>query len=259
MKRSTLPLVCGRRKRVRRTRIPRASQPACQRRLKQVMEQLPGPLALVADDLGPRGALVQPRAAVPARIACTVEAASRSAQPSRCGPSNELRSRPQHRLLDRRRRPPRRAAGAGGAIVEALPAAGAADPLRAGLARAAHDRGRGRDRHSPGNQRDQAQPLAAAERGVSVKNHRALLVVATPTSRTLGGLFDVTASDERQQRLWATARSRRARAPRSRLARRRPWRFRRPRACACLPRSRRARCPRGSPSGRRGARASPTS
>src|SRR5580765_7556841 len=35
-----------------------------------------------------------------------------------------------------------------------------------------------------------------------MKNHRALLVVATPTSRTLGGLFDVTASADRQQRVW---------------------------------------------------------
>ena len=35
-----------------------------------------------------------------------------------------------------------------------------------------------------------------------MKNHRALLVVATPTSRTLGGLFDVTASADRQQRHW---------------------------------------------------------
>src|SRR5438067_332449 len=35
-----------------------------------------------------------------------------------------------------------------------------------------------------------------------MKNHRALLVVATPTSRTLGGLFDVSASRNRQQRVW---------------------------------------------------------
>src|SRR5262249_61827476 len=44
--------------------------------------------------------------------------------------------------------------------------------------------------------------LAAAESSIRMKNHRALLVVATPTSRTLGRLFDVTASADRQQRHW---------------------------------------------------------
>jgi len=35
-----------------------------------------------------------------------------------------------------------------------------------------------------------------------MKNHRALLVVATSTGRTLGGLVDVRASADRQQRVW---------------------------------------------------------
>jgi hypothetical protein len=45
-------------------------------------------------------------------------------------------------------------------------------------------------------------PLSSLFVPERLKNHRALLVVATPTTRTLGGLFDVSASADRQQRVW---------------------------------------------------------
>src|SRR5437667_1486726 len=91
---------------------------------------------------------------------------------------------------------PRRAVG------EALPAPLPGDPLRGALTRATDHHSRRGDRQPGSNKGNQPLPLAAAESGISMKNHRALLVVATPTSRTLGGLFDVTTSADRQQRRW---------------------------------------------------------
>src|SRR2546430_8952979 len=91
---------------------------------------------------------------------------------------------------------PRRAVG------EALAAPLPGDPLRGGLTRATDHHSRRGDRQPGSNKGNQPLPLAAAESGISMKNHRALLVVATPTSRTLGGLFDVTTSADRQQRRW---------------------------------------------------------
>jgi len=88
------------------------------------------------------------------------------------------------------------------AIGEALAVPLPADPLRGGLTRATDQHSRRGDRQPGGNKRNEPLPLAAAESSISMKNHRALLVVATPTSRTLGGLFDVTASADRQQRVW---------------------------------------------------------
>jgi hypothetical protein len=89
----------------------------------------------------------------------------------------------QDGLLDGRRRAPRRATWARGAIVEPFTAARSADPLGSGLPRAADDERGCADRGPGEDERNQALSLAAAESGISMKNHRALLVVVTPTSR----------------------------------------------------------------------------
>jgi hypothetical protein len=83
---------------------------------------------------------------------------------------------------------PRRAVG------EPFAAALPGDPLRCGLTRATDQHGRGGDRQPATNKGNEALSLAAAESGISMKNHRALFVVATPTSRTLGCSFDLAAS-----------------------------------------------------------------
>jgi hypothetical protein len=109
-------------------------------------------------------------------------------------PSLSLPTCPQHRTLHHRRRPPRRATRPRRAIGEAFAAPLPTDPLRGSLTRATNQHSRRGDRQPGSNKGNKPLSLAAAESGISMKNHQALLVVATPTSRTLGGLFDVTAS-----------------------------------------------------------------
>jgi hypothetical protein len=83
----------------------------------------------------------------------------------------QLDARPQHRLLDLVVDTARRAVRPRRAILQALAATVPIDPLRAGLAGAANDRGRGRDRHPPTNKTDKPAPLTLAEHGTTMQLH----------------------------------------------------------------------------------------
>jgi hypothetical protein len=139
------------------------------------VQQLARALALVADHLARRQGRPQPRAAVPAQDCVHGRGGEAERPAERVRAEAQLAAGAQDRLLDRRWRPPRRAARARGAIVEPLAAARPADPLRGRLPRAAdHQRGSG-DRRACASERDEPLSLAAAESGISMKNHRALL------------------------------------------------------------------------------------
>src|ERR671919_311308 len=131
--------------------------------------------ALVADDLRTRQGRPQSRGAMAAqdRVHGRGGQAERPAELVRA--EAQLAAGAQDRLLESRRRAPGRAMRTARAVAEPLAVAVTADPLRSGLARAAdHERGR-RDRHARAHQSDQALSLPPAERGISMKNHRALL------------------------------------------------------------------------------------
>jgi len=81
-----------------------------------------------------------------------------------------------------------------GAIRKAFPSTSSADPLRRGLTRTAHDPSSRRDRRAGAHQPNQPLALAAAESSISMKKQLSPPSVATPTSRTLGGLVDITAT-----------------------------------------------------------------
>jgi hypothetical protein len=53
------------------------------------------------------------------------------------------------------------------------------------------------DRRASKDERDRALSLTPAENSIGRKSHQALLVVATPTSRTVGELFGVSSSADR--------------------------------------------------------------
>jgi len=86
-------------------------------------------------------------------------------------PRLQLGTRLQHRLLDPPIGAARRAMRPRGAVLQPLATPVAVDPLRAGLAGAADDRGRGRDRHPRTNKPDQPTPLTLAERGTTMQLH----------------------------------------------------------------------------------------
>jgi hypothetical protein len=86
-------------------------------------------------------------------------------------------------------------------IDQPLTTSGSPNPLRRRLPRTLNHQRRHRDRRTREHQPDQPLPLAAAESSISMKNHRALLLVASLRSRTLGGLVDVSSSADRQQHL----------------------------------------------------------
>jgi hypothetical protein len=152
-------------------------------RLDVDVHELAGAGTLVADDRFPQRARPQPRAAVAAQDRVHRRGCETERPAERVRPQAQLAAGAQDRLLDGLRRSPRRAARARGAIVQTLAVPGASDPLGGGLARAADDERGGGDRRPGKDERHQALSLAVAERCISMKNHRALLVVVTPTSR----------------------------------------------------------------------------
>ncbi len=152
------------------------------------MDQLARPLALVEDD---RLRLLRIEAG--AAVAAEDRVHRRSRQPElpadRMRPRLQPTPRAQHSPLDPPADPPGGTMRPARAILEALPAAMPSDPLRPGLPRTANHGRRGRDRHPGRDQRHQPLSLTTAQSSISMKIQDSPPLVATPTSRSLGGLF----------------------------------------------------------------------
>jgi hypothetical protein len=135
------------------------------------VQQFARPLAFVAGDLAALDPRLETRAAVTAQDRVHRRGGDTGCPTDDVRPGLQLRPCPQDGLLDLPAHPARRMMRTRRPILESLTSAVPVDPLRAGLAGATNDRGRGRDRHPRTNKRDKPATLTLAERGTTMQLH----------------------------------------------------------------------------------------